>query len=93
MREAADRKAMWDREEERKRLIAESGNNPMSKNYIRDFYRYMINETPKQTIETPTLGTRQSTNKYPARNTSPFRKGGKTRKQRGSRKSKKSRRR
>ena len=90
---ANDRKAMEEREEERKESIAASGNNPMSTGYIKRFYEYMKNETSTPTIETGTSGIIKDTRKYPRTDSPSKPKGGKSRKHRGSRKNKKSRRR
>jgi hypothetical protein len=82
---AAEKEAREKREEERKESITASGNNPMSKEYIAAFDKNKVNETP--------TGVYVKATRYSSPIRTQTKKGGKSRKQRGSRKNKKSRRR
>ena len=98
MQIANDRKAMEDREEERKTLIAESGNNPMSKKYIAAFEQNAANEKPTGVyVKATRYGSPPKPKKTSeCEGSSCTMSGGKrrkSRKHRGSRKNKKSRRR
>jgi hypothetical protein len=95
---AAEKEAREKREEERKTLIAESGNNPMSKKYIAAFDKNKVDETPtgvyvKATRYGSPSKTRETSNCEGSSCTMSGGKRRKSRKQRGSRKNKKSRRR
>jgi len=82
---AEEKEAREKREEDRKTLIAESGNNPMSKKYIAAFDKNKVHETP--------TGVYVKATRYASPIRTQTKKGGKSRKHRGSRKNKKSKRR
>ena len=91
--EAAENEAREKRLKEENEIANASGNQPMSTDYIKRFYAYMKNETQTPKNQPQPKGNIYDTRKTPRTDSPSKPKGGKSRKHRGSRKNKKSRRR